>query len=281
MKRAASSFRITPSWQVAVLLLASCSFQNFDYLEEAAGNGGSGGGGKGGGGANASGGGVEPQAGSQTGNDGGMGEPDRGGSAGSSSQAGTAGAAGSQVNTGGSVGAEGGAGGAAGDGTGNTGNAGTGATGELVNPSFESATTQGWTVEPTDALTKRHAFVQLAQGSATIPDGKYQFSTWHMTDTYQVDLHQTIKGLEDGTYTFKGYFTRGDGFNSVYIYARNCGGTEPEPVDVPLTDPSQWLSVEVADIEVVGGSCEVGLSIDSNPINWLNADLFSFEKVSK
>ena len=47
MKRAASSFR-TWYWQGALVVLASCSFQNFDYLEEAAGSGGSSGGGAGG-----------------------------------------------------------------------------------------------------------------------------------------------------------------------------------------------------------------------------------------
>jgi hypothetical protein len=34
----------------------------------------------------------------------------------------------------------------------------------------------------------------------------------------------------------------------------------------------------VKDIEVVGGSCEVGLHIESQPKEWMNADLFTFEK---
>src|ERR1041384_4748075 len=136
----------------------------------------------------------------------------------------------------------------------------------------------GMTVEPADALTKRHAFVQVAQGSSTIPDGIYQFSIWHGTDTYTVDLHQTVTGLEDGTYTFKAYFTRGDGFTDVQMFARDCGGPDLEPMPVPLTDASQWLNVELTGIEVTGGSCDVGLSIGANPANWLNADLFTFEK---
>lgn len=272
MKRAASSFRLTSRWQAGLVLLASCSFQNFDYLEDAAGSGGSSGGGAGGTALTA--GSANQQAGSHAAPEGGMGEPGNAGSAGGPSLAGKGGTDTEPDGTGG-VPEPGGAGGAAGE---DTGTAGTGAVGQLVNPSFETTNTLGWTVDPTDALTKRHAFVQLAQGTATVPDGSYQFSTWHMTDAYTVELHQTITGIEDGTYTFKAYFSRGDGFNSVFMFARNCGGTDPEPVPVPLTDASQWLNVEVTGIEVVGGSCDVGLSLDANPANWLNADLFTFEK---
>jgi hypothetical protein len=49
-------------------------------------------------------------------------------------------------------------------------------------------------------------------------------------------------------------------------------------VPIPLTEPTQWLDVEVTGIEVVGGSCEVGIAIDSKATNWLNADLFTFQK---
>ncbi len=278
MRRALSSIRFTPRWPAAVLLLASCSFQNFDYLEEAAGNGGSGG--VGGVGGSTTAGSSAQQAGSTSSSEGGMGEPDSGGAPAArggteAGKGGSGGSGGSEVT---SSAGEGGMAGVAGDGS---GNAGTGAVGQLVNPSFELGNTLGWTVEPAEALTKRHAFVQLPQGTATVPDGNYEFSTWHMTDTFTVEIHQTVTGLEDGTYTFKAYFSRGDGFNAVSMFARNCGGTEVEPVDVPLTDPSQWLNVEVKGIEVVGGSCDVGLSIDSNPTNWLNADLFTFEKTSE
>ncbi|HYP87298.1 MAG TPA: hypothetical protein VEQ59_04080, partial [Polyangiaceae bacterium] len=226
------------------------------------------------------------QAGSDSVAEGGMPEPSQSGSsAGGSETGGKSGSGGSSAGKGGSGGSEvadsAGAGGVPTDGGagGDSGNnGGTGAVGELVNPSFETANTLGWTVEPSEALTKRHAFVQLPQGTATVPDGGYEFSTWHMTDTFTVELFQTVTGLEDGTYTFQGYFSRGDGFNSVALFARNCGGDDPEPVVVPLTDPAQWLNVELTGIEVTGGSCEVGLSIDSNPTNWLNADDFTLVK---
>jgi hypothetical protein len=286
MKRLASSALLKPRAQVALLLLASCSFQKFDYLQD---DGGS---------AAASGGGTGSVAGSgnqQSGSDSGGTEQSEAGRGGKGSagkdtgpvenagespieEGGAPGAAGvdngGSTVTGGSV--SGGTGGMGG--SGGTGN--TGATGALVNPSFESGTTSGWTVEPEDALSKRHAFVQYAQGASSVPDGTYQFSTWHMTDVYTVDLFQVITGLEDGTYVFKAYFSRG-AQNAVTLYARNCGGADPDPVDVPITSGTEWLPVSVAGIEVSGGSCEVGLSIDSNQENWLNADLFTFEKDSE
>lgn len=259
--------RFLSGLQTVAVLLAGCSLQKFDYLQE--GDGGSGGAGA------SSVGGNTDQAGTDSPGESGKGEPGAGGAAGSSS-AGSAskggkGPLGGTHNAGGDD-----EGGADSGGAGGKPNGGTGAVGELVNPSFETSNTSGWTVSPATALTKKHAFVQWPVGGGSVPDGNYEFSTWHMTEAFEVDLYQTISGLEDGVYTFKGYFSRGDGFNAVSIFARNCGALDPEPVEVPLTEPTQWLAVEMVGITVTGGSCEVGLRIDSNASNWLNADLFSF-----
>jgi hypothetical protein len=252
--------RLLPRLAAVVALSAGCSLQDFAYLN--GGGGGSGGAGDPSSG-NSSSGGTKLQgaSGDQT-----SGAVGAGGSA-----------AGSEATNGGEPG-EMPLGGAPSEPAAGAPNAGTGAVGELVNPSFETSNTMGWTVEPADALIKKHAYVQWPVGGASVPDGNYELSTWHMTDMFSVEVYQTIMGLEDGTYTFKGYFSRGDGFNSTQMFARNCGGAEVEPVPVPLTEPTQWLAVPMTGIEVVGGSCEVGVLIDSNANNWLNADLFSFEK---
>lgn len=283
MKRIASRALFAPRLQAALLLLASCSLQNFDYLQDGGGGGATGG----------SGGSVAGSSHSFGGSDvGGEAPADagRGGSGGSS--AGRGGDGNDPSAAGDGSGEEGGMPGAAGEGLGvagtNTGGTstggsatggagGSGATGQLVNPSFETGTTNGWTVEPADALSKRHAFVQYPQGASKAQDGTYEFSTWHMTDTYTVQLYQIITGLDDGTYTFKGYFARG-AQNAAVIYARNCGGADLPAVDIPVTQGTDWVAVSVTGIEVSGGSCEVGIGVDSNPENWLNADLFTFEK---
>lgn len=277
MKSFARSPRLASHLQTALLLVAGCSFQTFDYLEDGAGGSSSstaGRNGAGSGTSNDSGSGGSQSGGSDTTPQGG--EPDPGGGGKSTSSAGQpskGGKGGETVADAGEGNApQAGAGGAAGSSTG-----GTKPTGELVNPSFETGTTTGWQVDPADALAAKHAFVQWAQGGGTVPDGKNEFGIWNAKDTYTVDLHQTIEGLEDGTYTFKGYFNRG-ALTAAWIFARECGGTDPEPMPVPLTEPAQWLAVSLPGIEVVGGTCQVGLHVEAEPENWLNADLFSFEK---
>jgi len=266
MKRPLPRSHLTTRLPAALALLVGCSFQQFDYLQD---GGGAGSNGKGGASTTA---GSSHQGGSEVVPQGGQAEPGGAGKAGSTSHAGKGGGTVADAGGGNTPIGEGGAAGAGG-----APNGGTGAVGELVNPSFESGNVSGWQVAPSDALAKKYAFVQYPQGAGTVPDGTYEFSIWHKTDTYTVELHQTIKGLEDGTYTFKGYFSRG-ALLGASLFARNCGGVAPEPIPVPLTDPSQWLAVSLTGIEVSGGSCEVGLSIEATAENWLNADLFSFEK---
>lgn len=241
--------------QLVLLLAAGCSLQDFDYLQQGTG------------GSNA--GGTDSSAGtSAAGTENGEG----GEAAGPSS-----GGKGGEGPSGGSKSGGSDSGGSASGGKppsgGTGGGGGSGATGELINGSFETNTTFGWTLSPATS----YAFTQRAQGSATIPDGVYQFSTWAETATFAVDLHQTIKGIEDGTYVFKGYFNLGGNFNGVELYASDCGGVDPEPIAILPAGASAWLPVMIEGIDVKGGSCTVGVRIDSNAMDWLNADLFTFE----
>lgn len=254
--RAARRKPIFGTAQLVLLLAAGCSLQDFDYLQQATG---------GAGGTDSS------SAGKPTaGTDSGEGGEAAGSSSGGTSGGGTTPAGGTKAGGSDSGGSSaGGAGGGGGKG----GGGGTGATGELINGSFETNTTFGWTLSPTTPF----AFTQRAQGSATIPDGIYQFSTWAEKEAFTVDLHQTIKGIEDGTYIFKGYFNLGGNFNGVEAYASDCGGEDPEPVTILPAGASAWSPITVAGIQVTGGECTVGVRIDSNATDWLNADLFTFE----
>jgi hypothetical protein len=266
------------SWLV-MTAAAACSFQDFGYLQEPADEtGGTNSGGASGvsgtsGTSGTSGSSSESGASgtsatggrggsSATGGDGGDGE--MGGEAGSGPAGGASGSGSGGAGMGGMMGGMGGSG-------------GMGAVGQLLNPSFESFNTMGWTVEPASALTNRYIFVQAPTGTVPAPDGAYELATWHQTDGFQVEIHQTVLGLEDGTYTFQGWFSRGDGFNDIYMFARECGGTDPEPLPIPLTDPSSFELVALTGIEVVGGSCKVGIYVDSNLGNWMNADKFSLQ----
>lgn len=282
------------AWRGSVILAmvgaVACSLQDFDYLQSG-GLGGSGTGGTAGGRAGAGGGGAPTTggaAGSGLGGSAGTGDAGDAGASGTGQAAGAAGAAG-EGGMGGlwASAGEGGQAGAAGDGTGGAqggtsgGTAGmpNGGTGGqrvlLVNGGFESNYT-GWTFAPAEAKGT-FAYVQWPPQGATNVEGKFELSTWAESAAFTVDISQSVTGLSDGKYTFKGWFNRGDGFNAIYLFARDCGG-EDRQENVPLTAATQWLEVGIGGIDVVGGGCEVGFFVDSNPANWLNADAFSFEQ---
>ncbi|HEX6276194.1 MAG TPA: hypothetical protein VFZ53_24300 [Polyangiaceae bacterium] len=262
-----------------VALAAACSLQDFEYLQVPADGppegGTSGTGGQGG-------------QGGVSGSSGTPGTGGRGGSSGTSGgSSGASGSAGS--GTGGRGGSAGTAGEGGGEGGGDTGGsstggtagkggtAGTGAVGELVNPSFETNTTTGWTVSPPEALTNRWIYTQAPTGSVPAPHGAYELATWHNMTGYQVEIFQNVTGLEDGTYTFSGFFSWGLTINEIYLFARNCSDTDPEPMPIPTTPADSFVVVSMEGIEVVGGSCEVGLYVDGSVNSWMNADNFAFE----
>lgn len=142
----------------------------------------------------------------------------------------------------------------------------------LVNGSFENGSI-GWSVDPPGALDQ-YAFVQWPVSGSTTVDGKNQFSTWSDQGPFEVTLHQTLINQAAGRYVFEGHFNHGPGHNALYLFARDCGATDVQ-VDIPETLRGQWLAVEL-EVEIAGGRCEVGLHVDANSENWLNADLFSF-----
>jgi hypothetical protein len=151
----------------------------------------------------------------------------------------------------------------------------TGAFFGLVNPGFEQGY-NGWTFDPPSAVGK-YAFTQYPTPGAYTIEGQYELATWHGVDAYRIRIYQSFLGLENGIYTFKGYFNRGDGLNAVYVYASGCGGQDQQ-TNVPLTNSTQWIQVGIGGINVSDNRCEVGFVVDANATNWLNADAFSFER---
>jgi arabinogalactan endo-1,4-beta-galactosidase len=162
----------------------------------------------------------------------------------------------------------GGQGGSAGDGPVLVGNL-------LGNPSFEQQLT-GWTVDPPSAVTSKYVYTQFPQGNGTTVDGSYELSVWHMTAEYEFSIYQVVKRLTPGIYSFKGSFSSQAG-REAYLFARNCGGTERQ-VSIPHVS-FEWFEIAIPDIEVTSSSCEVGFFVHNVGADWLNADMFTFEKV--
>jgi arabinogalactan endo-1,4-beta-galactosidase len=146
----------------------------------------------------------------------------------------------------------------------------------LVNPSFEIGLS-GWSFDPPTAMGK-YAYTQFAQGvGATTIEGQNELATWSGNDAFTLRVFQAPANLPSGRYTLSAYFNRADGFNSAYIYAKNCGGPDRQ-ANIPTTTATQWLQTQISGIEVTAGQCEVGFFVDSNPSDWLNADAFSFSQ---
>lgn len=147
----------------------------------------------------------------------------------------------------------------------------------LSNGSFETSNTMGWDVVPSTALADRHVYVQTATGTVPTPDGIYELAFWHDTDTYQVTISQVVEDLEDGTYTLSGFFSRGPNLQ-VALFARDCSEEDPEPRDIPVTDSNSFTVFRLTDIEVSGGRCEVGLTVEGGPGDWMNVDMLTLTK---
>lgn len=151
-------------------------------------------------------------------------------------------------------------------------------TGELVNPSFETDLT-GWTVDPAN-FTKTPRVVWSQWGGSGAPvtasDGNYVLSTWSETMPYTVRISQVIKGLEDGTYDLKANASNISTIARAELYARGCGGTDPEPV--PMPGATALVEFALEGVEVTGGECEVGFYIEATTKDWVNVDHVRFER---
>jgi hypothetical protein len=155
----------------------------------------------------------------------------------------------------------------------------------LVNPSFEGGL-KGWSVDPPSAAdASEHApakppvFQQWGgEGAANVQavDGDYVLSTWYESAGYSARIYQVLEGLEDGTYTLKAHVANIATINTAELYAKGCSDTDPAPL--ALSGSETLIERVLEGIEVEGGTCEVGINIEAKAADWVNVDLFSFEK---
>jgi len=147
----------------------------------------------------------------------------------------------------------------------------------LKNPGFELGSLVGWKVVVAPSSAGKSVFAQYPVGDAKAIDGNYEVAFWNGSSAFTGALEQTVTELTPGKYQLKVYLAFGTGINAAYLYAIDCGLSNPH-VDLPIVDMvPTFTQFMVPEIEVTGTSCTVGLFADMNTGNWLNADAFVFE----
>ncbi len=102
--------------------------------------------------------------------------------------------------------------------------------------------------------------------------GTYKLTHWKAT-AYQIDTHQILSGLPDGTYTMTAWVKSGGAQNVNTMYATNYNGTDYY-VSIP-NNPS-WNQVMLAGINVTNGWCKIGFWTDGNAGNWSSYENVTF-----
>jgi len=141
----------------------------------------------------------------------------------------------------------------------------------ISDSSFESGKlSPDWTLDGPGA--KAAAPVEKNPGNAH--SGDYSFKYW-LDKSFQFTLSRRFTGLKDGTYTFRAWAAGGGGEKAYELFARNYGGPD---LSAPIVDTGwqKWKLYEIKGIRVLGGSCEIGLSIEGEAGNWGNVDDFEF-----
>lgn len=137
----------------------------------------------------------------------------------------------------------------------------------VTNPGFElngyTNTPSGWT-----NWYGTGAAAGTIKTEATDFAGTYKLSFWAST-AYEASTYQTISGLANGTYTLSAYVMSGGSFTTSQLYVKNYGGTEK---NVATTDKAAWTRVEIGNISVTNGTCEIGFYNNASANAWLNVD---------
>jgi hypothetical protein len=87
-------------------------------------------------------------------------------------------------------------------------------------------------------------------------------------------VSQTVKStpvveLKDGLYTLTCYVKSSAAFNELYMYAKV--GVNSQRIDLPSGN-SQWQKIELKEVKIKGGQCEVGFYADGPANAWCRID---------
>lgn len=142
----------------------------------------------------------------------------------------------------------------------------------VTNAGFESGDLTGWTLEGDTQA------VDVSNEAQNVYQDTYALHYW-WGEPFQFTLSQTITGLKDGAYSLSLWIQGGGGEKILRLFARDCGG-EPKTLDIVNTGWRNWSNPTITGIQVVGGSCTIGLTLESDGGSWAFLDevLFTHER---
>ena len=142
----------------------------------------------------------------------------------------------------------------------------------LKNPSFESngnATLEHWgTWNGSDGSGENASFVESSGY-----DGSWRL-THYKASAYEVFNGQTINGLIPGHYTLSAWVI-GDGASTHFLSIKHHGHEE-QMIAIPAAPYPQWAKIEITNIIVSSGYCEIGLYSNAPANSWCSVDMIEF-----
>jgi arabinogalactan endo-1,4-beta-galactosidase len=137
------------------------------------------------------------------------------------------------------------------------------------DPSFETGTLQGWTLDGPAAA----CFAE--SNSANAHSGKWTYKYW-LDKPFTSTLRYRFDNLEPGAYTLSVWAMGGGGDVSLSIAAEGFGGKGPMTAEIKNTGWQQWKEYAITDIPVSGKACTVCITIKSASGTWGNFDDVKF-----
>jgi arabinogalactan endo-1,4-beta-galactosidase len=139
----------------------------------------------------------------------------------------------------------------------------------VEDPGFEKGDLQGWTVAGDAAAFSNE------RNPGNAHTGARSLHYWS-DRAFKAAISHEFTGLRDGRYTLRAWAAGAGGENGLQLFSRGCGGGAARTVDVVNTGWQKWKQYALAGIQVSGGHCTVGLSVDAPTGVWGNVDDIEF-----
>ncbi|MEW9701524.1 Ig-like domain-containing protein [Paenibacillus sp. SI8] len=143
----------------------------------------------------------------------------------------------------------------------------------LQDPGFEAADPSPWVISGTSSAVSIQAKDNHTQG------GPHSVAYWS-DSSFQFSVSQRIEGLADGRYVLTAWSQGGGGEKVSRLFAKDYGG-EQLYADFTNTGYDLWSQPKISHIQinVINGTCTVGVEVEGNPNNWGSLDDVAFTRI--